>query len=145
MLVLDERILHSTMAAVIAFPNSRGILWDRTAISSTSLIKSGDVIPPLFISSESILSLLEELNTSDMTIERRATVEHKDILVAKEGNSPVHMRSIVGSHTSVLKLDGTFFEERKHTNVKCESSITIPISPRPPTDFSLSFEKDSTL
>ena len=133
------------MAAVIAFPNSRGILWDRTAISSTSLIKSGDVIPPLFISSESILSLLEELNTSDMTIERRATVEHKDLLVVKEGNSPVHMRSIIGSHTSVLKLDGTFFEERKHTNVKCESSITIPISPRPPTDFSLSFEKDSTL
>ena len=133
------------MAAVIDFPHSRGILWDRTAISSVSFIKSGDVIPPLFISSESILSLLEELNSTDVTIERRAIIEHINLLVAKEGNSPVPMRSIIGSHTSVLKLDGNFFEEQRHSSMNSESSLTIPISPRPIDDFSLSFEKDSTL
>ena len=129
------------MAAIVDFPRSRGILWDRTAVSSACFIKAGEVIPPLFISSNSILSLLEELSSTDATIERRAVAEHVNQLVATEGNSPVTMKSIIGSHASILKMD----DGQRQGNNDAESCLTIPISPRPMSDFSLSFERESTM
>ena len=133
------------MAAVVDFPSSRGILWDRTAISNACYIKAGDVIPPLFLSSVSVLSLLKELSSTDITIERRAMCEHLSMLGLTEGSSHIPIKSIIGSHTSVLKIDGNFFEDQKQNNMTSESCLTIPISPRPMSDFGLSFERDSTM
>ena len=129
------------MAAVVDFPRSRGILWDRTSVSSACFIKAVEVIPPLFIGSNSILSLLEELSSTDATIERKVVAEHVNELVATEGNSPVTMKSIIGSHASILKMD----DSQRHGNTGSESCLTIPISPRPMSDFSLPFERESTM
>lgn len=133
------------MAAVVDFPSSRGILWDRTAVSNAYFIKAMDVIPPLFLSSVSVLSLLDELSSTDITIERRAVAEHLSLLEIAEGNRHSPIKSIIGAHTSVLKIDGNFFDDQKQNSMTSESCLTIPISSRPMSDFSLAFDKDSTL
>lgn len=133
------------MASSIDFPNTRDILWDRTAINKVCLLKAVDVIPPLYISAVSVLSILEELNSTDTTIERRAVAQHINQLDKKQSSSQIPFKSIIGSHTSVLKIDGNFFEEQRQSAKNTESSVTIPISPRSLSDFGLSFEKESTL
>lgn len=132
------------MAASIEFPYSRGILWDRTAISQSRIVKAADVIPPLYISAVSVLSMLDELSSTDLTIERRAYAHHVNLLDKKESSSQIPLKSMIGSHKSVLKIDGNFFDEQKQRESNTESSVTIPISRCGLSDFGLLFEKDST-
>jgi hypothetical protein len=132
------------MAASIEFPNSREVLWDRSTISQSHFIKAADVIPPLYISAVSVLSMLDELSSTDLTIERRAYAYHVNSLDKKESSSQIPLKSIIGSHKSVLKIDGNFFDEHKQKATNTESSVTIPISRCGLSDFDLSFDKDST-
>lgn len=129
------------MATNVKFPNNRSILWDRTLISGVYCINAVDVIPPLHISAVSIFSILEELQTTETTIERRALIQHISLLDDQYSRSQFPFRSIIGSHTSVLKIDANL--ERKN-ETHSESCLTIPIFRRPLSDFCLSFEKDST-
>lgn len=132
------------MAANVEFPNNRDVLWDRSIISDVSYVKAVDVIPPLYISSASVLSILEELSSTNTTIERTAVVQHVSDLDSRQSNSHSPLKSIIGLHSSVLKVDGSFFENQRQSNTSSECSLTIPISPRQLSDYGLLFEKDST-
>ena len=136
--------LEVGMAANVEFPNNRSILWDRTFIRELSCINAIDVIPPLHISANSTFSILEELHSTETTIERRAFIQHISLLDCHHSQSRFHHKSIIGSHTSVLKIDACFFDQERQNDAHSESCLTIPIFRRPLGDFGLSFEKDST-
>lgn len=132
------------MATNVEFPNNRSILWDRTLISGVYWINAIDVIPPLHIPAVSIFSILEELHTTETTIERRALIEHISLLDDQHSRSQFQYRSVIGSHTSVLKIDANFFDQERKNETHSELCLNIPIFRRPISDFGLSFEKDST-
>jgi hypothetical protein len=131
------------MATVVDFPNSRNVLWDRTTVTGIQILKAGDVIPPLLISALSVRTLLDELSSTDTTIERKVIAESKNNL-NKETNSQISLKSVVGSHNSVFRVDGNPFDSTLN-QMHMESCLTIPISPRPLTDFELAFQKDASM
>ena len=136
---------ETAMASNIEFPNNRSILWDRTLISGVHCIDAVDVIPPLHISAVSISSILEELESTETAIERRALIQHIGLVEDHQSQSQFHHRSIIGSHTSIFKIDANFFDHERQNCAQSESCLTIPIFRRQLSDCGLSFEKDSTL
>ena len=132
------------MSANIEFPNSRSILWDRTLISGVLCLDAVDVIPPLHISAVAIFSILKELESTATTIERRALIQHISLVEHHQTQSQFHHRSIIGSHTSILKIDANFFDHERPNGAQSESCLSIPIFRRPLSDCGLSFEKGST-
>lgn len=144
MIDFGNSLARTAMAANVEFPNNRDVLWDRSTISDVSYVKAVDVIPPLYISAASVQSILEELSSTTTTIERTAVVQHVSELDSRQSSSHSPLKSIIGLHSSVLKVDGNFFENQRHNSTNSECSLTIPISPRKLSDFGLLFEKDST-
>lgn len=112
--------------------------YNRSPIEVVQFIRSMDVIPPLYFCTTSIFSLLNDLSSTDTTIQRRTTAMS---FSEKESNDQT-LKSVIGFHTSVLKVDKNIDDDMDGNT---ELSLSIPISPRPLTDSKLIFQKDATM
>jgi hypothetical protein len=96
------------------FPKSRSVLWDRSTQTEPQILSSTCIVPPLYLSPFSVQSLLDELSSSDVTIERRAVVDRVEFLSKLDSDvlkRPL-MRKALGHQSSILKIESNFYERR---------------------------------
>jgi hypothetical protein len=74
-------------------------------------LEAVDVIPPLYFSSSSILSLLNQLSSTDTQCCTTGS------LISENETENQAIKSIIGHHTSVLKVDGMIINMLMNVNV----------------------------
>lgn len=135
----------SSSSLSISFPTIRDILYDRTPLSYPYYIRSSSILPQLYLSKESIFSILSSLNSTSDHFIKKSIIIRSDIVEKELGRDFSlfidHSNYLLVFNDELASRDNNFMLQQGATSQMSHISIPFTLCN---DEESLSYDVEST-